>query len=205
LAKSALDQLSPKHRIFAVEYAADSNVKRAAIEAGYNPHSAAITGQKLLKKKEVRAAVDELLRPVLKEGKLTVERLAKQLANYVYRSIKDFVGVDGWLIHDPSSLPDEVAQCVEGWEAEYIYNDEGVITGQRVKVKLVSKAKMQDLAMRHVGMLQDVHLHQHNEQTNVWQQFVQSAGAERQDAVEAKIKGVSHPVGATCPHCGKAL
>lgn len=152
----ALDLLTPREQIFVTEYAKDSNATRAARVAGYGTPQPA--SQKILARPKVKAALKELLSPILKKNELTVERLAEQLANYNFRTIKDFVDNRGYLITKVSELPDVAAQCIESWEVEEIweYNSEEhqrEVVGQKVKVKLVSKAKMQELAMRYMKMV----------------------------------------------------
>lgn len=191
---SALDKLNPRERIFVTEYAADGNASRAAEEAGYSFGGAA--GAKLVKRPAIQAALKEVLQPILKKNELTVERLAEQLANYNFRSIKDFVDDKGYLITKVSDLPDLAAQCIESWEVEEIweYNSEEhqrEVVGQKVKVKLVSKAKMQELAMRYMKMVgAETVINQDNRQQTVnignvlWEQAQQPI----ENVVEAKLK-----------------
>lgn len=191
---SVLDSLTQKERIFVHEYAADGNGTRAATEAGYGtPQSMA---SRMLNKPKIKAALKEVMEPVLKESRLTVERLANQLANYVYRTIKDFVDESGCLITRVSELPDEVAQCVEGWEVEEIwgYSREEKTReqiGQKIKVKLVSKARMQELAMKYTKMVgPDININQQNNtQINIGDALWAEAQEPVVDVVAKKLEG----------------
>lgn len=190
-----LDSLSPKHRKFVMEYAADGDGKRAAIEAGYLKKSAATTAAKLLALSKIKAAIKEFAAPIQEEAGLTVERLTEQLVNYVFRSIKDFVGPDGYLITNVAELPDHVAQCIEEWvvDEQFTYNPkthEREITGQKVKVKMVSKAKMQDLAMKYKQMIVPVQVNvdQRTNHNHFWQAAYEAMNQSTEDTVEQRVQ-----------------
>ncbi len=51
------DDLTPKQALFCLEYVIDNNGKRAAIAAGYSPHSAHITACKLLNMPKIQKAI----------------------------------------------------------------------------------------------------------------------------------------------------
>lgn len=53
--------LSARHKCFVDEYLIDLNATQAAIRVGYSPKTAYSIGQKLLKKVEIKTAIDESL------------------------------------------------------------------------------------------------------------------------------------------------
>lgn len=149
--RSELKGLSDKQAIFVLEYIVDMNGARAAKEAGYaKPDSQA---SKLLKLPKVKKALSLLLKPKLEEVELTTENILRQLSRFLFRDISDFIDSDGFLIQDLSQLPEGLRQCVEGFEVHDEYNGDGELTGQRTKVKFVSKARSIELAMRYARLL----------------------------------------------------
>jgi phage terminase small subunit len=53
------NKLTERQKLFVFEYLVDFNAKRAAIRAGYSPHSASTHGPKLLQKPLIKAALGE--------------------------------------------------------------------------------------------------------------------------------------------------
>ena len=194
--QSTMDELTPKQRVFVTEYIADGNGTRAATEAGYaHPQIAA---SKLLARDIIKTALAEEMKPILVPKRLTAKRLARQLSNYVFRSIKDFCDDDGYLITKVKDLPDEVAQCVESWEVEVLEEwdpdtRQRVEVGKRVKVKLVSKSKMQEIAMKYLKMLGPEVQQQTNLNINIGDVLWGEAQAPVVDSLSDKLKvlGVS--------------
>jgi hypothetical protein len=72
--------LSPKRRIFALEYLVDLNATQAAIRAGYGRKNADVNGPRLLGDAGVRAFVDEQLRKRAEALELTAARIDRERA-----------------------------------------------------------------------------------------------------------------------------
>lgn len=168
------DRLTRKQQLFVMEYIADGDQKRAVIEAGYRgtKESLSVMGSKLLAKKEIQQAIHEVGVPIFEEQQLTVENLAKQLSLYVYRDMGDLLDDDYCLRKPLSQLPESVRQCIEECQIDNEYDREtGELTRQRVRVKLVSKIKAMELAMRYMNMLSpDTTVNINHTQIN-WNQF----------------------------------
>ena len=147
-----LNLLNDREKIFAIEYAADPNGARAAREAGYsNPAGAA---QKLLARKKVKDAINAMVQPRLKEAKLHTEDIIRQLGNFLWCDILEWVTPEGYLKCNPDELPWSIRQAVIGYKVHHQYDREGNITSTQIEVKLVSKEKALELAMRNLQMLQ---------------------------------------------------
>ena len=199
MSKTAFEQLSDKKKLFVTEYIIDLDQTRAAREAGYKRPGE--LGCRLKKDRLIVRAIEELLGPTMAANQLTKDKVVAQLGNFLFRSIKDFIGEDGYLVLNPAKLPDSVAQCVEGWEAELLteWDNENqcrIVVGQRIKVKLVSKSKMQELAMKYCGLLQPELMQQNNFNVNVfdWKAFYaqqQAIDENTLDPLEAKIQAIT--------------
>ena len=55
-------KFSPKQKRFITEYPKDMNATQAAIRAGYSTKTAYSQGQRLLKKAEIKKAIEDLVR-----------------------------------------------------------------------------------------------------------------------------------------------
>lgn len=152
----AFDKLTSKQKTFVMEYMADMDRIRALKEAGYRGSRDALhtMGSKLLKKESIQKAISEIGNPLFEEQQITVEGIAKQLSQYVYRDIGDLLD-DNNQIRSVKDLPAEVRQCIESLEIDESYDPEtGELIGQKFRVRLVSKIKALELAMKYLNMLQ---------------------------------------------------
>ena len=146
-------QLTDKERLFVDQYLIDLDVRKAAIRSGYKPNSAATTGNQIMKKPHVKAAIGKLLLEAHNENLLSQEEVLLQLCYVTTRDIREFVDENGEAI-PLSKLGDRAANCVDGFEQEItIYTDDKSTTKViKNKVKLVSKATAIDMAMRYRGL-----------------------------------------------------
>ena len=71
--------LTPKQQRWVDEYLLDLNATQAAIRAGYSKHTAKQMGAENLSKPVVRAQVDAALAAMQQHGKLTKDRLVRDL------------------------------------------------------------------------------------------------------------------------------
>ena len=146
-----LQGLSDKQAVFVLEYIGDLDATRAAKEAGYKqPQS---TGSKLLRNDKVNRAIQEVVGPKLVATELNSENILKQLSNFLFRDIVDFVDKDGFLKCDINAIPEEARQCIDSFETQDEWNEDGNVCGQKVKVKLVSKGPMLELAMKYAKLV----------------------------------------------------
>lgn len=167
----AFDSLSDQQRIFVVEYVTDLNATRAAKEAGYKGNTS-VAGCKLLKNPKVKQAIKDALEPSMKAVELTKERVLEQLSFFLFRDIADFIDTEGYLICSPKDLPEKARQCIDSWEMERTYGEDGMIDHDRWKIKCVSKAAALDLAMKYLK-LTGPEVVQNNLAVNFWGEFFQ--------------------------------
>ncbi len=76
---SPLEKLSVRQALFAQRFAAHGYANRAAIECGYNPRSAAVTGYKMTHNPLVKAAIDWLRAKTADDASQTVDTVLKRL------------------------------------------------------------------------------------------------------------------------------
>lgn len=83
-----MKDLKPKHRLFVAEYLKDHNATQAAIRAGYSEKSAASIGEELLRKPEIRDAVDRALAKVEDKAIVDAAYIATAAKEVVTRSLQ---------------------------------------------------------------------------------------------------------------------
>lgn len=81
--------MTPKQRIFALEYLVDRNAKQAAIRAGYSAKTAEQLGYQLLQVPSVRELVDAATAEKAAELGVTRERVIQELATIGFSSMSD--------------------------------------------------------------------------------------------------------------------
>lgn len=73
--------MTEKQKRFADEYLKDTNMTQAAIRSGYSPKTAYSQGQRLLKKVEVKAYIDEQLQKMQKKTIASAEEVVEYLTS----------------------------------------------------------------------------------------------------------------------------
>jgi len=129
----------------------DHKPKAAAIRAGYSPKTADVKAQQLLKNPIIKAALGKLERLDVEKLELDRHEVLRQLYYCVTREARDFVDENGKLVTDVNKLPQRAQCAVDGIEQEIHYDSEGN-EYIKTKYKLVSKAAVLDMAMKHKGL-----------------------------------------------------
>jgi len=90
--------LTPKQRLFALEYLKDENGTRAAIAAGYAEKTARITASKLLTLANIQALISKKGTEIgkrLEKLEVSVERVKLELAKLAFVDPRNFFRADG--------------------------------------------------------------------------------------------------------------
>ena len=135
------------------------NASQAAIAAGYSPHTAGVTGSRLLKHAEVLAQLQQRRLALLSKLELTTESVLKSLAQAVHFDPRKLYDASGELkpIHD---LDEDTAMALSGFEVTE-EKDRGQVVGFTKKVKWLDKNVAREQAMKHLGLYE-----QDNKQRN---------------------------------------
>jgi len=135
------------------------NASQAAIAAGYSPHTAGVTGSRLLKHAEVLAQLQQRRLALLSKLELTTESVLKSLAQAVHFDPRKLYDASGELkpIHD---LDEDTAMALSGFEVTE-EKDRGKVVGFTKKVKWLDKNAAREQAMKHLGLYE-----QDNKQRN---------------------------------------
>jgi phage terminase small subunit len=144
-----------KRKMFAEEFVKNGfNATHAAIAAGYAPRSAGVTGSRLLKDANVRAAVRLVEKRALQTAGLSTERVLKELERLAFLDPRKLYDSDGCL--KPINLLDpDTAAGISSLDIDEIAVGRGPRrkrVGTTTKVRLQDKIAALDRAMRHLGL-----------------------------------------------------
>ncbi|UYL10283.1 terminase small subunit [Bdellovibrio sp. SKB1291214] len=138
--------LSSKQERFCLEYMVDLNAKKAAIRAGYSPHTAMEQGYQLLQKTSVQSKLTMLMEERASRLEVNADLVVDGLKNIAFRDIRDLFGKNGELL-PIASLPRGLATSISAIEII-----EGPGLGQRTyKINFYSKIRALELLGKHVG------------------------------------------------------
>jgi phage terminase small subunit len=142
---------------FIKEYLIDQNATRAAIAAGYSEKTARQIGCQLLKKADIREAVNAGNEKANAKLDLTVARVKAEIARLAFYDPKDFWNDNGTAkpLHE---IPEDSRRAIAGFEVMELFEGHGEdrgLAGYIKKFKLISKDRALELAARHLKMLTD--------------------------------------------------
>jgi phage terminase small subunit len=159
--------MTPRQRLFALEYLVDCNGKQAAIRAGYSARSAESQASTLLRNPKVSEFIAGHMRKVEQKTELTVDRLEEELARIVGFDPRRAYDQEGKLLA-VADMPEDVARALTGFEEEALFDTvvvgegprggkvkEKVQVGVTRKVKWHSKVEAIALGLKRRGALID--------------------------------------------------
>lgn len=143
--------LNKKQQRFVEEYLIDLNATRAAIRAGYSPHTANEQGARLLANVSIKAAVDKAIAERSKRTGINQDRVIQELARMGFCKITDIADANGKIKDNASE--DDLA-CIESIKVKRSKTENGAVSEER-EVKIASKVKCLELLGKHLGMWND--------------------------------------------------
>lgn len=164
--------LTPKQRLFAIEYLRDLNATEAAIRAGYSEKSAAMLGYQLLQIPIVREAIDTEMVDRAKRIKRDADGLLQRLWDEVDADIADLYDADGalkpvrewpmvWrkglvagmeIVTIAGAEPEEAGEMLEGQPHGGALKRSRKPEARIAKIKLSDRARRLELIGRHHGV-----------------------------------------------------
>lgn len=166
--------LTPKQGRFVAEYLIDLNATQAAIRAGYSAKTASSQGERLLRNVEVSKALQAAQKAREQRTHITQDRVLQELARIAFFDIRKLYRDDGTM-KDPHEMDADTAAALASIEVkeelEHGDVDEELeaqphggalkrkrgelVAGYTIKAKVFDKGSALQLAMRHLGMLND--------------------------------------------------
>ena len=155
--------LTPKQIIFVREYLRDHNGKRAAIEAGYSPRTAASQASRMLTHVNVQRALADALAPKVEKIELSVERVLDELMAIGFSNLADVISEDEKLlpIHKWPLRAQRAIGSLEVAREVITQRDQGtndvsvIVQDQIIKVKSWDKPRALEMLARNLKMLTD--------------------------------------------------
>lgn len=131
--------LSPRQRLFCIEYLADLNATQAAIRAGYSAKTADVQGPRLLRNVRVAAELERLKTEMFNDRSARVRRIEERIEAIALGDVRRlFEVVDGVVrVRDSAEWSDADAALVDEVQASMDAGEGGVST--RVKVKTADR------------------------------------------------------------------
>lgn len=151
------DTLTPKQRMFALEYLVDLNATQAAIRAGYSGDTAAAIGAENLRKPHIRSLIDAALEKREQKLELKAERLLQELLRIGLVDIGQAFNDEGGL-RKLKDMPEDVRRAISGIEVEELFEGRGEDrehVGQLRKVKFWDKTRGLELLGKHLKLFTD--------------------------------------------------
>lgn len=166
--------LTPKQERFAAEYLIDLNATQAAIRAGYSAKTSSSQGERLLRNVEVSKAIQAAQKAREQRTHITQDRVLQELARIAFFDIRKLYRDDGTM-KDPHEMDADTAAALASIEVKEELErgdvDEELeaqphggalkrkrgelVAGYTIKAKVFDKGSALQLAMRHLGMLND--------------------------------------------------
>lgn len=144
--------LSSLQQAFILEYLKDLNGARAAIRAGYSPKSAQEQSSRLLSNIKVKAVLQEAIKAREQRVEMTADRVLLELRRLAFFDIRKIFKDDGTLKR-VIDLDDDTAAAIMSVEMVEIGTDGQLSISKKFKAS--DKKGALELAMRHMGMLND--------------------------------------------------
>ncbi|SDX73621.1 terminase small subunit [Roseicitreum antarcticum] len=148
--------LSDKQTKFVDEYLIDLNATQAAIRAGYSPKTAYSQGQRLLKKDEVQARIQERRKDAQKRAEVTLDDVLLEYKRIAFTGMSKFLRIspDGDPIIDLSACtPEDLDLLAESSIEDFTEGrGEDARDIRRVKIKTMDRLKALETLGKHLGM-----------------------------------------------------
>ncbi|MGO9268245.1 MAG: terminase small subunit [Candidatus Binataceae bacterium] len=142
---------------FVNAYLESKNCTAAAASAGYSVKCAHSIGSRLLKKAEIRTAIEQAQAHVANRAEVSVERVVRELAALAFVDPAQFYDEEGNLLLVPK-MPEAARRALAGMDVEELFarDVDGKMrpSGMLKKLKFAAKVPALDLLARHLGMLQ---------------------------------------------------
>lgn len=164
--------LTPKQRIFVMEYLRDFNATRAAMAAGYSKKTAYSIGWELLRKPEIKAAIQRYNESLMDEVGISAQRVLMEYMKIAFSDITDYVEFgqmddplfdgEGQPILDPKT-GDQMTYKRSFVAFKNNDDVDGTIINEikqgkdGVSVKLYDKMKALDVLTKYIDLLPDKH------------------------------------------------
>lgn len=149
-------KMTPKARLFALEYRLDLNGKQAAIRAGYSENGAEVQASRLLRNVHVRAIVETAQSKAEAKLGITADRILEELARIAFLDPKELRDPATGEMRPFHELSADVVRALSVETEEYSENTaDGVKVGRKTKIKPHDKLKALELLGKYKRLFGD--------------------------------------------------
>ena len=157
------DTLTPKQEMFCKEYLIDLNATQAAIRAGYSEKTARSVGQENLTKPDIQERVQQLMEERSNRVQLEADEVMWELKNILQADLANYIEIneDTGAIRARGfdDMPEGASRAIQSIEEDRIIREDNdgkqTTVHDKFKFRLYNKERMIELAMKHLGMLND--------------------------------------------------
>ncbi len=141
-----------RQQLFVHEYLVDVNGAAAAVRAGYSKKGADVRAAILMKKPEIRAAIDAAMAKKVERVEATVERVLEEMTRLAFYDITAVFDVQNGKItlRDPTKLPEDLRRAIVGIKPVQIGET------LQYECKFADKQRALDSLARHLQMFKDM-------------------------------------------------
>lgn len=149
--------MNKKQAAFVTEYVIDYNATQAAIRAGYSDRSAYSQAHELLKKPEIKEAIEELEEAAAERAAVTKDMVLKELARIAFNDPRKLFDDNG-RPKDIATLDDDIAAALASVDIFEEFDHDGEtreLLGYTKKYKWADKLRALEMLGKHLGMFTD--------------------------------------------------
>src|SRR3990172_5766367 len=147
--------LTPKQRRFVAQYGFDLNATQAAIRAGYSKKTADSIGLQLLRKTQVKAAVEGKAAARLAKADLTAERTLEEMRRLAFANWRNYYDEQGNLKPVAKLSEEESAAIASGKVIHRNLTAGDGVVDELHEIRLCDKQRALETLMKHFGLLME--------------------------------------------------
>lgn len=152
-----MTDLTPKQKLFCLEYLKDFNATQAAIRAGYGKKGAHTIGSNLLKKKEVADELARKARKITKKAELTVDSVIQELKSIAFSKISDFIvwDADNAYFKSMDDIETDKLGIISEINSSNVKTKDGDNVTHNMKIKLHDKMRSLEMLGRYLNLFKE--------------------------------------------------
>ena len=143
-----------RYQRFVAAFVVCLDAKQAAIEAGFSPRTAHVTGHKMLKRPDIAQAVAEAQTKLQVRSDITADKVLAELALLAFSSVDHYEIDDDGKVKVTAEAPKGAIRAVSSIKRRVTTDAEGNVT-REVEMRLWDKPGPLKTAGRHVGLFND--------------------------------------------------
>jgi phage terminase small subunit len=188
--RKAKHGLTPRQRIFCLEFLKDLNSTQAAIRAGYSKRTAKAAGSRLLTNVNVAAEIQKGMDRRAKRLEISADRVLQEIAVLAFANMGDYIQIqeDGSFYIDLSKLDRNQKAAIQEATVEEFTDGAGddARPVRRMKFKLADKGQNLERLGKHLKLFTEKHEHEFNPKVVI--DFSKTSAAE----LEQLIRGAEN-------------